>query len=118
MKGACRIIEVERNAMRLMSLCRGFDHARELGEPAHDLELGLVLQQRKIRCSKRLRCKVPVRERLPGLTEEGRAARVSVLDIEDGIVLRLLDDPGEIEIQRCVVLAKYHHEPDGVPADL
>src|SRR5690606_9290292 len=45
-------------------------------------------------------------------------ARVSVLDIEDRIVLRLLKHPFQIEIERCVGLAREHHEAQHVLADL
>ena len=45
------------------------------------------------------------------------AARVTVLDIEDRVIAGLLDDLGEIEIEHRVVLAKQHHEADGVAPD-
>ncbi len=43
---------------------------------------------------------------------------MGILDVEDRIVLALLDDFGEVEIERRVVLAHQHDEPDGVDADL
>ena len=42
---------------------------------------------------------------------------MAVLDIENGIVARLLDHLGEVEIEHRIVLAEQHHEADGVPPD-
>ncbi len=43
---------------------------------------------------------------------------MGVLDVEDGVVLRLLGDLGEIEFQGLVVLAGQHDEAKDVLADL
>ncbi len=54
----------------------------------------------------------------PGVAEDRLAAGVAVLDVEDGIVARLLDHLGEVEIEHRIVLAVEHHEADRVAADL
>ncbi len=41
-----------------------------------------------------------------------------ILNVEDGIVPRLLGDLGEVEIERLVVATSQHHEAEGILADL
>ena len=42
---------------------------------------------------------------------------MSILDVEDGIVLRRFDHLGEVEVQRRVRALGQHHEPDDILAD-
>ena len=51
------------------------------------------------------------------IAEHGMAPGVGILDVEDRIVPRLLDDLGQIEVEHGVVLAEQHHEADRIAAD-
>src|SRR5438067_264160 len=46
------------------------------------------------------------------------AAGMPVLDVEDGVVLRLFKHLCKVEIEHGVVLAEQHHEPHRVGTDL
>ena len=54
---------------------------------------------------------------LTGVAEDRLATGVTVLHVENRIVARLLDHLGEVEVERGVVLAKQHHEADGIAPD-
>src|SRR6266849_1020202 len=44
--------------------------------------------------------------------------RMGVLDVKNRVLARLFDYLGEVEVERCVILAKKHHEPHRVRANL
>ena len=89
-----------------------------LPEGSHELALPLVSQKREVGVSERLLIKIKVRKDDLALPHDATGASVGVLDVEDRIVLALLDHLREVEIERRVVLAHQHHEPDSVRADL
>ena len=104
--------------MRFVSLGGRLDYARILSNFAGNIDLGFVHQSRKINI-RRVICGLSgIGHELDRLAEHRGAPRVSILDIEDRVVLGLLDDLRKIEIEGCVVLAEDHHEPDGVASDL
>src|SRR3546814_12658623 len=84
---------VEGDAVRLVIDGGGFDNTRELRSQLHQRDLFIVEQ-----------CQIG-RNR-PGETRLGKApperadARMGVLDVKDGIVLRLFDHLGKIEIEQ------------------
>ena len=43
---------------------------------------------------------------------------MSILHVKDRIVLGLLDDLGEVEVERRVILAHQHDEANGIASDL
>src|SRR3984957_10460848 len=94
------------------------NNARILPEGSHQLPLPLVSQKREVGVSERLLTEIKVRKDQFALPHDATGASVGVLDVENWIVLALLDHLRQIEIERGVVLAHQHHEPDGVGADL
>ena len=116
-EGAGEIVEIKGHAVRLVRLCRRFDHARIFGKLPDQPDLALVGQQMAAR-GERFAVKSLAGELLPRLPEHRMAARRGVLHVEDRIVLRLLGHLGEVEVERRVVLAIEHHEADRVAPDL
>ena len=91
---ACKFIKIERHPVRLMRQRRSLDEARIKRDGAHQRKFPGVVQSRKFRpgkpCRPRFRLGgkfANVRARIP---ENRLAARVTVLDIEDGVIARLL----------------------------
>ena len=89
-----------------------------LPEGSHQLALPLVSQQREVGVNERLLIKIKVRKDHLALPHDATGASVGVLDVENWIVLALLDHLSQVEIERRIVLAHQHHEPNGVRADL
>src|SRR6516225_1959212 len=122
MEFASKIIEIEGNAMRLMGLCGGLDESRKESQSPHQRKLAGIHEplERSFaeHRSPRRALDRKVEERLARIAEDRMAAGVAVLHIEHRIVAGLLDHLGQVEIEHSVVLAKEHHEPHGVAADL
>ena len=111
-------MHVKSDPMRLVNIRRRLNDARVLREKLDEADFAGIGQQPEIRLRQRRRRKIGVRKsRLP-LAQRRFSAGVGVLDVEDRIILRLLDDLGEIEFERRIVLAEKHHEAHGIDADL
>src|SRR3954465_9000172 len=119
---ACKFIEIKRDPVRLVGQGSRLDEARIERQPPHQRKFARIVEPSE-RCS----CKGyrtrrslvgEVRDNLSRVAEDGSATRMTVLDIEDRVVARLLDHFGKVKIEHRVVLAVQHHEADRVLADL
>src|SRR5579862_2879788 len=99
----------------------GLDEAWIKGKPPHQRKIARVVEP----IERGLTKKAPtggglgrqLREDLARIAEDRLGARMAVLRIEDRVVAGLLDHLGKIELEHRIVLAKQHHEPDGVTSD-
>src|SRR3984957_17106267 len=89
-----------------------------LRKGAHQLALSLVNQKREEGLRQRLWTEIKICKDGLALPENAASASVGVLGVENRIVLALLDHLRQVEIERRVVLAHQHHEPDSIRADL
>src|SRR3954452_17780028 len=100
--------------MGLVGLRRGIDEARiERQTPHYTLFACVIepLQRRRTQELPPLRvAQRPIREGLKRVAEDRMPTCMAILDIENRVVARLFDDPGQVEIEDRVVLAVEHHE--------
>src|SRR5690606_17240638 len=99
MEETCQIVEVERKSMRLLRLCRGLNYPWIFCQLCNQLDL-MVVGDAAGRRRKVERIDIDVRKRLARLAEYRHAACVRVLHVEDGVILGLLRDLGEVEVER------------------
>src|SRR6476659_6226182 len=119
---ACKFIEIKRDPVRLVGQGSSLDEAWIERQPPYQREFaGIVEPVERCSCEgcrPRRSLVGEVRDNLPRVAEDGSATRVTVLDIEDRVVARLLDHLGKVKSQHRVVRAIQHHEADRVLADL
>src|SRR5215475_2774923 len=101
---------------------RRFHDARVERNTAQQRYLNGIAQARKLSLPKvSPECRIgswEVRHLLTRVAENRHPTRMSILNIENWVLARVLDDFGEIEIEHRVVLAVQHIETNGVAADL
>ena len=118
MKAGRQLVREKSDAVRLVSLRRLNDHARKLAQSSHEIPFAVIGQQRQVGASEGGATEIEIGEHRLSLPQDATDARMSVLNVEDRIVLALLDHFRQIEIERGVVLAHQHDEADGVGANL
>ena len=109
MEFACKFIRIERDPMWLVRQGRALNHARVKRGLPYQRKFPVICQKFQICLTQALGAlfglRWQVRDHRARIAKNGLAPGVTVLDIEDGIVTRLLNDFGKIEIKHGVVLA-------------
>src|SRR6202048_1492401 len=117
-KFTCKLIEIVGNAMRLMGNRGRFHQPRIERELLDQRKLAAVIEALKgCRCQGSLLPPGKVlRHEFTRVAQHRTTTRVSVLNIENGIVAGLFDDLLKIEIENRVIVTVEHHESDRVAA--
>src|SRR5213075_2811446 len=104
------VLQIEGDAVGLVSLRRAFNESRPSREPFDQAQLLRRQQPREARVRERLGGKLRWWKLLrPEAKHRGRA-RMGVLHVEDRVILRLLRYLREVEIERLVVAPCQHDE--------
>src|SRR3712207_6733622 len=103
-KFACKLIKIEGYSVRLMRARRSLDNSRIERYFAHQREFGRIIEPLQGGIGKAQAARYSIgrklRQHLARIPKHRFAARVPVLNIEHGIVARLLDHLGKIEVER------------------
>src|SRR6188474_3346500 len=100
--------------MGLVGACSAFRDLWESCELLDDIDLPGIVEQRQVGSGERRCVRHYSGENFSRIANHRMRAGVSILNVENRIVLRLLQYLGEIEIEWCIVLAIEHHVADGV----
>ena len=121
MKFAGNFVQIKRNSMWFMGACGGLNQARKLRNATDQRQFSRIVEPMQLGPRQ---CIAPgggvlrqVRQHIAGIAKDRLSAGMTVLHVKHRIFARLLDDLGEVEIERGIVLAVQHHEPDGVAPD-
>jgi hypothetical protein len=103
-----QLIEIEGDPVRLVRARGDLDEPRPLGHLADQRELPRRPEPPEV--GRRQRPVIGRQPRRRGALQDRLRPRMGILDVEDGIVLRLLQNLVEIEVEGRVVLPRQHHE--------
>ena len=109
-----QLLQPVRDAVGLERPGRPLDELRELQEQLDERQIRGLHERARVDVGQKRRGDPLLRR----LAEDRANARVRVLHVVDGVVVRLARRDREVELERAVVTAREEREPGGVAADL